>query len=103
MDPLKLLKTAFGRWQPTNRVDECVIKDVTESEVMNMIKNLKNSHSFGHSEIDAVTLKIGAKTLARPISFVTKSLPWDWDLSQQMEIGANRTHPKIDGRGQIWS
>ena len=69
-DPLQLLKIAFDRWRPPGRISKCVINDVTEREVLEMISKMKNSHSFGHNGVDAATLKIGAKQLAAPIKFV---------------------------------
>ena len=103
-DPLKLLKIAFSRWRPPGVIPKCVITEVTEKEVLDMISNMKNSHSFGHNGIDAATLKIGGKLLVAPIKFVidlslgTAVFPMKWKLARIVPIlkstDAEKSNPK---------
>ena len=79
-DPLAQLKIIFGRWRPVQRIQKFVLKNVTESDVLKVIKNMRISHSYGHDLIDAATIKVGAKILAPLIKSCGQSLPGDRHL-----------------------
>ena len=57
-DPLKYLKRAFSRWLPVGAMPEFQLREVTVSEVTEMIKTLKNSKDFGRDRIDVAAVKL---------------------------------------------
>ena len=69
-DPLKYLKLAFEQWVPPGRIPTFNVKNVTEGEVVEMLKNHKNSHAYGHDKIDAATVRLARTVLAGPIARV---------------------------------
>ena len=103
-DPLKLLKRAFLRWKPPGGKKTFTVKNFTKNEVLKMIGKLKKSGAFGHDEIDTESIKIGAKSLAEPISFVinlslgTTVFPSKWKLGRVIPLlkstDADKTVPK---------
>ena len=87
-NPLRYLERLFTRWQPTGSKPQFKLVSVTTVEVLKMLKNLKNSHSFGRDELDAATIKIVAPILA-PIfahlvnlSLGTARFPMKWKMSR---------------------
>ena len=91
-DPLQVLKMAFEKWQPKHNIPIFKYKEVTESEVLKLITSLKNSSAFGHDEISATTLKIGAKFLAKPITHIINlslgkgKFPMKWKLARVLPL-----------------
>ena len=97
-DPLQHLKKAFGN------IEKLKIEKVTEDEVLKIIKKtFKNSYAFGRDMLDVASIKKGAKTLVRPITFVinlslgTNKFPAKWKIARVLPIlkskGAATTNP----------
>ena len=101
-DPLLQLKRAFSRWRPDERFDIFKIKKVTEGDVLEMLKNMKNGHAYGNDLIDSATLKIGAKFLAKPLQFVinssleTSTFPMKWKLGRILPLQKSREANPLD-------
>ena len=88
IDPLKYLKRAYRQWLPPGGMPQFHLKSTTVSEVLKMIKALKNSHAYGRDELDAVTLKIGAPVIAPAICHIinlslgTGVFPHKWKIAR---------------------
>ena len=67
-DPLEPLKKAFGKLKNKDEIEPLIFKTVTEKTVVNLIKKLKNSGTFGHDCIDTRTIKIAQSVLSKPIT-----------------------------------
>ena len=91
-DPLALLRKAFGRWVPKDRIDKLTMGPATEKEVLDIIKKFKNSHAFGRDNLDAATIKIGGKFLAGPITHIvnlslgTANFPAKWKIARILPV-----------------
>ena len=69
-DPLKYLKRAFDRWLPRQEIVTFKNEKVTENEVLDILKNFKNSHAFRIDNLDAATLKMGRNYITKPITYI---------------------------------
>ena len=64
------------------------LSETTTSEVLEMIKNMKNSHAFGRDLIDSTTVKLGAEVLAPVfkhlinLSINSSKFPQKWKLAR---------------------
>ena len=68
---MKFIMKAFDRWQPPGGIPEFMVRNVTQMEVLQMIKKFKkNSHVYGRDKIDAATVKMAAQFLVAPITHV---------------------------------
>ena len=69
-----------------DRVQELILQEVTEQEVVKIIRDMSSSHSYGHDGIDSDSLKISSEEIAGPIkhiinlSIVHKKFPSKWKL-----------------------
>ena len=96
-DPLKYLKLAFEQWVPPGRIPTFSVKNVTEGEVVEMLKNHKNSHAYGHDEIDAAS-QISQDSFGRTNCASNKSVPGDQLICTEVESGMNFAAQKIGGK-----
>ena len=91
-DPLKILRRALTRWQPAGGRPSFSLKRTTTSEVMELLKSLKNSHAYGRDKIDSTTIKIGAVTLAPVLchiinlSISSNKFPQKWKLARILPL-----------------
>ena len=70
-DPHKILKMALQKWGP--RADtrgKFSLREISLAETANLLSKLGNSKSFGHDGLDAVSLKMAAGSLVKPINFL---------------------------------
>ena len=73
LDPLDLLRKAFNKWKPREKIPEFQIKPVTTKEVSMMIRKMKNSTAFGHDGLNPIFIKFGATFFTGPITHVINS------------------------------
>ena len=66
-DPLDILQAAMEAWSNAGNRTEFELRDVTLLEVTKILNELKNSSTMGHDGMDALTLKLVAKTVVKPI------------------------------------
>ena len=102
-DHLHFLKLAFKIWEPKKEVPIFELKEVRVGEVLKIIKNLKNSQSFGHDQIDAITIKTAQGFLAPIITHIvnlslgTNTFPMKWKVGRIIPIlkssDADNTNP----------
>ena len=91
-DPLFTLKRALSRWKPTGGRPKFSLKETTTTEVLEMIKSLKNSHAYGRDLIDSATVKLGAETLAPVfkhvinLSISSQIFPQKWKLARILPL-----------------
>ena len=91
-DPLFVLKRAMNRWKPLGGVPKFKMKETNASEVLEMIKSLKQSHAYGRDAIDAATMKLGAEPLAPIIAHVinlsirSQKFPQKWKLARILPL-----------------
>ena len=57
-DPLTSLREAFSRWGKAHQMPELILNEINCREVIDLIKKMGKSHSFGHEGIDSDSLKI---------------------------------------------
>ena len=50
LDPLRILRRALRRWNPPAGNPKFTLKETTTSEVLKLIKALKNSHAYGRDQ-----------------------------------------------------
>ena len=65
--PLKVLRESFEKWVPREPIPELVLKELSESEILELISQLGNNTSFGHDYIDALSIKLASVHLHQPI------------------------------------
>ena len=69
-DPMSTLKNAFRRWKYSQNLPELSFKGVTETEILKMLKKMNNSTSLATDELDAQSVKMAAKYLYKPLTFI---------------------------------
>ena len=95
-DPLLYLKRSFDRWFPPGGRPKFQLKQTNTKEVLEMICNLKNSHSFGRDLIDAESLKCVAHILAPTIAHIinlslgNSQFPQKWKLARVVPLLKSR-------------
>ena len=62
------------------------LKQTNTKEVLEMINNLKNSHSFGRDQIDASSLKLEAQTLVPIIAHILNLSLWKSHFPQKCKL-----------------
>ena len=83
MDPLSRLKNKFQ----ANEL-KFKLKTVSEYKVRQILKQLKSKKNFGHDGISSQVLKIGAKILVIPLTFIINSsiltgkFPTNWKIAK---------------------
>ena len=87
-DPYKYIRKAFSRWIPPGGKPKFVIKAVTNSEVINIIRCLNNSHAYGHDDLDTLKIK-----LAAPV--ISQLVPGDSQIPTEMEDFLSPPAPQI--------
>ena len=91
-DPLEFIRRAYDKWLPSGGMPQFDLKEVTDSDVVKMLKDCKNSKAFGRDNIDAHTLKLAAPVLA-PIlrhiinlSLGTGRFPQKWKIARTIPL-----------------
>ena len=102
-DPMETLKNAFRRWKYSNNLQELSLKGATEIEILKMLSKMNNSTSFAIDELDACSVKIAAKYLYKPLTFIvnlslnTGTFANKWKIAKLVPIfkgkGNNRHEP----------
>ena len=83
MDPLSRLKNKFQAKDLKFK-----LKTVSEYKVLQILKQLKSKKSFGHDGISSQVLKIGAKILVIPLTYIintsilTGKFPTNWKIAK---------------------
>ena len=67
-DPLKILKKAMEKWMNSPHRMEFSLKPVKLTEILDIIKNLSNSKTMGHDELDPFAIKLVAGKIAKPFT-----------------------------------
>ena len=60
----------MDNWEGSTDRHELNLREVKLIEVVNIVKQLCNSSTMGHNELDALTLKLVIKTLMKPIQHI---------------------------------
>ena len=87
-DLLALLKKVVDNWQERNNIPIMKLREISELETINFISQLGNSTSFGHDEIDSLSVKLAANTLHKQIrhlvntSIRTKTFTTRWKIAK---------------------
>ena len=82
-DPLKTLLGCMENWSHKNSRHEFSLRSVTVLETLNAIKLLGNSTAQANDKIDALAIKLAAKSLCTPINYIV-------NLSIQTKTFANK-------------
>ena len=83
LDPLSKLKTKFQAKDLKFK-----LKTVSENKGLQILKQLKSKKSFGHDGISSQVLKIGAKILVIPLTYIintsilTGKFPTNWKIAK---------------------
>ena len=68
------------------------LKTVSENKVLQILKQLKSKKSFGHDGISSQVLKIGAKILVIPLTYIintsilTRKFPTNWKIAKVIPL-----------------
>ena len=87
-NPHRFLDAALNKWEDKDERPVFEFRDVTLTEVDKMIATLANSSSFGHDELDSLSIKAAATNLRSPIQFIvnsslrTSNFPMKWKLAR---------------------
>ena len=70
-DPLAILDAALARWGGNARRDEQFnLKEISLLDTIRLIGLLGNTHSMGHDNLDALTIKLLTPSIAAPIRHI---------------------------------
>ena len=72
-DPLNFLKIAMNNWQGKVNLPSFNLREISELETLTYIKKLSNSSAYGRDDLDAVTLKIAAGLLVKPLTHIVNT------------------------------
>ena len=109
-DPLGAIKITFGKWCPARGKPKFSMKSITNTEVLEMIRNLKTSHVFGRDRIDGATIKLIGPIISKVITHVinlslgTQQFPAKWKfLKGKNWTALIRCHfvPSVSFRSEI--
>ena len=87
-NPHRFLDAAINRWDDKDERPVFNFREVTLAEVDEMIATLANSSSYGHDELDSLSIKAAATNLRSPIKFLVNSslsksdFPMKWKLAR---------------------
>ena len=70
VDPMKMIDDALAKWGGTRNRDKFDISEVTHLEVLNAIKEMKNSPSCGIEGLDSISLKVIAPYVYKPLTYL---------------------------------
>ena len=65
-DPTRLLKRNIERWGTADR-EVFSFREISNSETVDLIGSMGNSKTYGHDELDALTLKLIAPNIIAPV------------------------------------
>ena len=91
-DPLNLLSNAMNDWEGADARQEFELQEVTLADVVKVIKELNNSPTMGHDELDTVTLKLVVNTVIGPIKHIinmsirTRKYPNKWKIGKLLPL-----------------
>ena len=101
-DPMKLIKTAFENWEKTPNIPTMKLREITEIETIEYIGQLGNSTSFGHDEIDSLSVKLATEVLHRQIrhlintSIRNKTFTSRWKIAKIIPLLKSNELDKIN-------
>ena len=78
------------------------LQTVTVSQILNVIKDLNGSHSFGHEGLDTNSLKLVAESVAAPIadivnkSIAAKKFPSRWKFGRLIPLYKGGKKDQLD-------
>ena len=103
VNPLDILNSSLSKWINRRLVPEMVLREISEIETLELIKNLGNSTSHGHDNIEPIAIKLAATQLYRPLhhllnlSIRNRKFAMKWKVAKIIPIfkgkGANRLDP----------
>ena len=70
-NPTKILSDAMERWRNKNSRPKFKLSQVDLCTTVKIIKSMKNGTSYGHDNIDPLSIKLAATNLYKPINFIT--------------------------------
>ena len=99
-DPHWVLKKALEKWGNKARDrKKFSLREITILETADLINKLGNTKSFGHDQIDALSLKIVASSLLKPINFLINLSLTSKKFANQWRIG--KLIPLFKGKGLV--
>ena len=69
-DPLQQLKLAMAKWNKAGDREVFNFRDITELEILTVIKELSNATTMGYDGLDSFTLKLVAGKVSKPIQHI---------------------------------
>ena len=86
-DPMEILTRAIQRWEGWRNVPELGIQPVGRQEIVELLKKLGTSHSFGHDGMDGASLSIVAEEVANPVRHIVNLSIVKGEFAQRWKIG----------------
>ena len=101
--PLETLKMSVNKWEQAGKqVPSMSLKEVSNVTILKHINNLKNSNAWGFDEVETKMVKITAKHLSNPITFLTNlslstaTFPNKWKLGRILPQYKGKRLPKTN-------
>ena len=102
-DPHWILRKALEKWgeKATDR-KKFKLREITTLETAELINKLGNTKSFGHDKMDALSLKIVASSLLKPLNFIinlslaTKKFANQWRIGKLIPLFKGKGLVKVD-------
>ena len=101
-DPLIFLNRAMQKWQGKVNLPIFNLRKINEIETLNIIKQLSNTSAHGRDDLDALTIKMAAGALVRPLTHIintsigTSSFASKWKVAKVIPILKSSDSSKMD-------
>ena len=100
--PLNPLKKAIENWKNSDKVGIFEFKEISLLETSKLVSSLSNSISFGHDEIDSLTIKLILPQILIPLnhaintSLRQNTFAMKWKLAKILPLLKERDSNKLD-------
>ena len=101
-DPLIPLKAALQRWGNSDQIVSFKFKEISLIETTKLVTNLSNSVSFGHDEVDAMTIKLILPQIIIPLNHLVNTslrenrFAMKWKLARLLPLLKEKDSNRLD-------
>ena len=100
-DPLDLLRKSLQNWNGLQNRQNFELREVSLIEVCNMLKDMKTSNTMGHDGLDAMSCKLIAPSIIRPLQHIlntsirTQTFCNKWKIGKFIPLLKNGAEDKL--------
>ena len=101
-DPLNSLRSALGKWSKKDQMKVFNFKEINLLETSKLVKGMSNSVSFGHDQLDAVTMKLVLPQILIPLnhlintSLQNSKVAMKWKLAKVLPLLKSKDSNRLD-------